>query len=151
MKRKFRMIEESLDEFSARVKKHNDFAKMMQEIDATDSREEEEEEPAGDIDVDSSDMESAEEIEVDDTISSDELETTLNNELKIPEFSRSALTFHLAGDLENVYNGIPMAKMSGGSAFLFKLEDGKLKKIYLKDIVLEQKKGKSDRAYTINE
>lgn len=153
MKRKVRMIEETLNEFSDRLKKDKDFAKMMQDLDATDSwdEEQEDEEEIADIDVDTSDMESAEEIEIDDTLSNDELQISLKNELKIPEFNRSTLTFRISGDLENVYNGVPMAEMSKGDAFLFKMDDGKLKKVYLKDIVLEQQKGKNNRALLINE
>jgi hypothetical protein len=154
MKKKIRMIEETLNEFSDRLKKNKDFAKMMQDLDINDSwdeEEKEEEEEIVGINVNTSDMESAEEIEVDDTMSDDELQIALNNELKIPEFNRSILTFRISGDLENIYNGVPMAQMTNGEAFLFKMNDGKLKKVYLKDIVLEQQRTKNNRARTINE
>jgi hypothetical protein len=42
-----------------------------------------------------------------------------------------------------------MAKL-GGNAFLFKLKDGSLKKIFLRDMILEEEK-RNNRAKTVNE
>jgi hypothetical protein len=148
MKKKIMMVEESLYEFSKRDKN------KKRGIDAPDEWKdlEDEDEVVDDINVDTSDMETADEIDIDDnnTIAVDDIKIALNNELKIPEFNRRTLTFRLSGDLEKTYNGVPMAKMEKGEAFLFKLDDGKIKKIFLKDIIVEQKKG-SSKNYTLNE
>lgn len=149
------MIEESLYEFSkrGRPKKGKKPLLKMRGINSPDEWNNlDDEEIINNIDVvDTSDMENAEEIEVENDEFGGELETALNNEIEIPEFNRRTLTFHLSGDLEKIYNGVPMAKMGNGEAFLFKLDDGKLKKIFLKDIIVEQLKRKDNRAFTINE
>lgn len=59
----------------------------------------------------------------------------LNNELSFPEFNRGALKFRIRNSGETV-SGVPMASMSGGSAFLFKTPTG-MKKVKLEDIIVE--------------
>ena len=151
------MIEESLYEFSkrGRPKKGNKkSSKKMRGIDAPDSWgdvESEDEEVLDDIDVDVSDMTNAEEIEVEEDVFDDKLQRALSNEVKIPEFSRRVLRFRLKEKPRKILNGVPMAKMGTGNAFLFKLNDGKMKKIFLRDIIVEQEKRNDDRAYLVNE
>jgi len=151
------MIEESLYEFSkrGRPRKHGKkSSKKMRGIDAPDSWgdvESEDEEVLDDIDVDVSDMTNAEEIEVEEDVFDDKLQRALSNEVKIPEFSRRVLRFRLKEKPRKILNGVPMAKMGTGNAFLFKLNDGKMKKIFLRDIIVEQEKRNDDRAYLVNE
>ena len=64
---------------------------------------------------------------------------TLDNELQIPEFSRGELKFKVRSTGEKV-KGIPMAKMGGGEAYLFKTPQG-MKKIKLEDMIVESFKG----------
>jgi hypothetical protein len=68
----------------------------------------------------------------------DEVESRISNLLKSPEFSRDPLEFRLKSGEEIVAK--PMAKMRGGTAVLFKTEDGGLLPIALSDIILESKK-----------
>jgi len=150
MKKKIIMIEESLYEFSKRGRpKKGKSSKQLRDINAPDEwndLDDEEDESVDDIDIDTSDMETADEIEVDDNNGYiDELQVALNNELKMLEINRRALTFRLKNDLNKVYTGIPLAKMGDGEAFLFKLDDGKIKKVYLNDIIVEQQKGKNNK------
>jgi hypothetical protein len=155
MKNKIMVIEESLYEFSKRGRpKKGKSPERMRGIDSPDmwnDLQDEEETPIEDINVDTSDMETADEIEVDDNGYGDELQAALNNEVQMLEINRRELTFRIKGDLDKVYNGIPLAKMGNGEAFLFKLDDGKIKKIFINDIIVEQQKGKNNRAITINE
>ena len=138
--KKIFMIEESLYEFAkrGRPKKRVKGTKALRGIDAPDSwnNPDDEEEVTGDVDVDISDMTDVEEIEVEEDIFDDQLFKTLNIEVKLPEFSRRILKFRIKGNLKEIQYGIPMAKM-GDNAFLFKLKDGKMKKIFLRDIILE--------------
>jgi len=138
--KKIFMIEESLDEFAkrGRPKKRDKGSKALRGIDAPDSWNnlDDEEEVTDDIDVDISDMADVEEIEVEEDIFDDQLFKTLNIEVKLPEFSRRILKFRIKGNLEKIQHGVPMAKI-GDNAFLFKLKDGNMKKIFLRDIVLE--------------
>ena len=151
------MVKESLYEFAkrGRPKKRNiKPVPGLRGIDATDTwREDTDDEEMIDpseFNIDTSDMETAEEIEVEDEdIFDDKLFRALNNEIKVIEPNRRTLIFTLKGDLENTLYGVPMAKM-GDNAFLFKLKDGKLKKIYLKDIVLESERS-DDRAKMVFE
>jgi len=150
-------VKENLYEFAKRgiPKKRN--KKLIKKprinsIESTDDWEEPDEdiEEIDDIDVDVSDMTNVEEIDIEEDIYDDELFLALKNELKVPEFSRRPVIFRLKGDLTKILQGIPMAKI-GESTFLFKLEDGSMKKIALKDVVLEQIKEKYDRAKVVNE
>ena len=151
MKKKFRMIEESLNEFAKRgrprkIKTLDISNKEMDDVkDAWYEPEEDDE--IDDMNIDTSDMESVEEIEINDDPIDDELLMALNNELKMPEFNRAKVDFTLKDD-DEIHSGVPMAKLSG-DAFLFKLHDGKMKKIFLKDIIIESKK--SNRAKCVNE
>lgn len=130
---KKKVVDESLNEFS------------KNKIDSTDDWDSdiEDDETMDDVDIDTSDMEDVEEIEIED-----DLINALKNELKIPEFNRGAIKFRLRGDISKVHFGVPMAQLKN-DAFLFKLEDGSIKKIYLGDMILEHEK--SNRAKFINE
>jgi hypothetical protein len=102
------------------------------------------------VDVDTTDMETADEIAVEEEdVFDDKLFKALSNEVKIPEFSRRILKFRLKGDLKHIQHGVPMAKI-GDNAFLFKLKDGKMKKIFLRDIILENENS-SNRARMVFE
>jgi len=59
----------------------------------------------------------------------------LNNELAVPEYDRGVLDFTIKSTKEKI-SGIPMIKLSGGKAFLFKTDKG-MKKIYVNDISLD--------------
>jgi hypothetical protein len=159
MERKIMVVKESLYEFakSERGKGKRRKKKTQSKsdwkfrgIDTSDKWEESDEEETVLDDVDTSDMENADSIEVEEDVFDDELIKALNNEIKIPEFNRRTLVFRLKGDLEKVISGVPMAKL-GNNAFLFKLENGSLKKIFLKDIITEQEKKNKNRARFINE
>lgn len=158
MKKKIMIIEESLYEFAKRgrpKKKKSQRSlkksKKIEDLDAWDSPEDEEDIDPDEIDIDTSDISNVEIIDIEEDVFDSELQKALSNEIKIPEFSRSELTFRLKGDLDKILRGVPMAKLGEGNAFLFKMKNGQLKKIFLRDIVLESKKGNDDRALTINE
>jgi hypothetical protein len=61
--------------------------------------------------------------------------SALKNEIKIPEFNRRALRFKLKNDNKYI-SGVPMANIRD-EAFLFKLNDGSIKKYFLNKIVIE--------------
>jgi len=149
MKNKFRMIEESLNEFAKRGRPRKDKTPIKKIDDVKDAwyEPDEDDEVIGDIDIDTSDMDNAEEIEIEENTIYDKLLMALSNELKMPEFNRAKVDFTLKDD-DEIHTGVPMAKLSD-NAFLFKLEDGKMKKIFLKDIIVESKK--SNRAKCVNE
>lgn len=158
MERKVMMVEESLYEFArgerGKGKKRKKKAKGKSEwkfrgIDTSDKWEEPDEEEVVPDDVDTSDMENTDSIEIEENIFDDDLLLALNNELKTPEFNRRVLTFRLKGDPSSTISGVPMAKF-GNNAFLFKLEDGKIKKFLLNDIILEHQRAKN-RARFIDE
>jgi len=90
--------------------------------------------------IDVSDMVDAEDIEVEDDEFNNQTISRLNNEIKLPEFNRNPIKFKIRGTREHIL-GIPMAKMSN-NAYLFKLEGNKMKKFYLKDIILENENKK---------
>jgi len=87
------------------------------------------------------------EDEISNDVFDDDLSKTLNNEIKIPEFNRRVINFRLKGQSEPM-SGIPMAKL-GAEAFLFKLDNGIMKKIYLRDMITES--NNNNRAKLINE
>lgn len=64
----------------------------------------------------------------------DEFETTLNNQLKVPEYARSPVSFRVKGEPE-IIDAIPMAKMRDGS-FLMKVGD-RFRKFRMSDIIEE--------------
>jgi hypothetical protein len=156
MKKKIMIIEESLYEFAkrGRPKKSNKTPlEKMRGIDTSDSWKDDEEiedEEIEDVNIDVSDMADVDTIDMEKNVFNDELETILSNELKMLEINRRTLTFRLKGNTEKIFNGVPMTKI-GDNAFVFKLDDGKMKKILLSDIILEQEKRKGGRALTINE
>jgi len=90
------------------------------------------------------DIENLEDLKIED-----DFVNALRNEIKTPEFNRRIVKFKLRGDYSKNYFAIPMAELKNG-AFLFKLENGTLKKINLKDMILESKNLIS-RAKIINE
>jgi len=65
----------------------------------------------------------------------EELSNLIDHELSAPEFSRGVIQFRLKGGDEMI-EGIPMAKMAGGSAILFKTQNG-LRKVVLDDMIVE--------------
>ena len=149
------MVEESLYEFAkrGRPKKRGRKPKVgPRGIDAPDtwnSDLEDEEGPIEDIDVDVTDMTDTDAIEIEEDVFDDKLFKALSNEVKLLEPNRRVVKFRLKGDLSKVLFGIPMLKI-GDNAFVFKLRDGSLKKVFLRDMILEQEK-RSNRARTINE
>ena len=70
-----------------------------------------------------------------------EVERRIDNLLKASEFNREPLEFKIKRSGEFI-EGIPMTKLSGGQAVLFKTSDGGLRKVLVSDIVLESKKFK---------
>ena len=143
--KKVMMIEESLYEFAkrGRPRKNKNPIGMEKIVD-------DEGEVIDDLDdIDISDMTGEDEIEIEEDVFDDELLKALSNEIKLPEFNRRMVKFRIRGDLGKVVIGVPMAKMSG-DAFLFKMKDGPMKKVYLKDMILEgMGDTKSNRARTI--
>ena len=157
MKNRIFLIEESLNEFAKRGPKPK--VKKMRDIYGVSKFKEDESKPEEiasaeelgddikDIDteifdkIDTSDMENEDEIEVKDERDDDyaELKLALKNELLIPEVDRENLVFSLKNDPDHtIIEAIPMAVLSRGEAFLFKGEDGGYKKIFVKDIEIEQ-------------
>jgi len=86
--------------------------------------------------IDTTDMETAEEIDIPDAAFDDELLMTLNNELKSPEFARRVLRFRVKGADRRPEFGTVLAKI-GDNGFIFKLQDGTMKKYKLQDIIAE--------------
>jgi hypothetical protein len=82
---------------------------------------------------DMADTESEEEIEYFNDL--DELKKYLHNELVVPEYSRTPLTCRIPGQGE--MEGIPMAELSNGEAFLFKI-NGQIKKVKIQDILINE-------------
>lgn len=64
----------------------------------------------------------------------DRFESSLKNELNVPEHARELFSFRVKGDSE-IIEGIPMARLKDGS-FLMKIGD-KFKKFKLRDIIEE--------------
>jgi len=154
--RKNIMVKESLYEFAkrGRPKKRGRKPKVGPKgIDATDKwdipEDDDEMIDPDEFEVDTSDMETAEEIEVEEEdVFNDKLFKALHNEIKVSEPNRRVLKFRLKGDLGKVLQGVPMIQMDN-NAFVFKLRNGALKKIFLRDIITEQEK--SNRAKMVNE
>ena len=152
--KKLIMIEESLMEFAKRGRPRKNAAKprLIGGIDSTDTWEDMDDEDdimPDEINIDTSDMETADEIEVEEDIFDNKLFKALSNEIKIIEPNRRFLKFRLKGIAGKSLFGIPMAKI-GNNAFLFKLKDGAIKKIFLRDIILENK-GTQDKAKVVFE
>jgi len=152
------IVKESLYEFAKRGRPKKKGRKPMNAarkgagIDATDKwdvADDDEMVDPDEMDVDTSDMEGAETIEIEEEAFDNELRKALVNELKVIEPSRRTLKFRLKGDLAKALYGIPMAKV-GDSTFIFKLKDGSLKKIKLSDVVTESEKP-SNRAKMVRE
>lgn len=131
-----RILAESFNEFV-----HPEEDDMPQSIESTDAWEDDEEEDIEELDVDATDMTDVEDIEIDvDPINDESLFTILSNEIKIPEPDRRVINFKLKGNYSEL-SGVPMAKL-GNDAFLFKLENGIMKKIKIKDMILENSRAK---------
>lgn len=150
------MIEETLYEFAKRGRPRKNAKRPLKKErgigapDAWGDSEDEDEIDPDELNVDTSDMENADTIEIEEDVFDDKLFKALTNEVKMSEPNRANVRFRLKGDLPKVLNGIPMAKL-GSNAFLFKLRDGGMKKVFLRDMVLEQERIKRDRAKTVNE
>jgi len=149
------MIEESLYEFAKRGRKPGKRGrkplKKDRGIDAPDAweaPEDEEDVPIEDLEVDTTDMETADEIEMPEDVFDDALLKALSNEVKVLEPNRRIVKFRLKNEMGKILYGVPMAKL-GGNAFLFKFKDGSLKKVFLRDMVLEHQK--SNRAKMVSE
>ena len=157
MQKKFIMIEESLYEFAKRGRPKKRGRKPFKKslgIAASDSwktlEDEDEDEIIDDIDV--SDMVNTDEIEVEEDIFDDKLFKTLSNEIKMIEPNRRVVKFRLKGNLNKILYGIPMTKI-GENAFLFKLKNGSMKKIFLRDMIIEsiESEKQQNRAKMVNE
>lgn len=59
----------------------------------------------------------------------------IDNELKLPEFSRGTVEFKLKPTKE-IIKGVPLTKLANGQAVLFKTPSG-MKKVKMEDILLE--------------
>ena len=155
MKKMF-MVKESLYENKRGRKRKEQDTKKFSDLES-DSFEDLDDEDKDEIDpdnfyLDASDTKNSDEIEIEDEddIFDDQLLRALNNELKVIEPYRRILIFSTKDDPRKRYYGIPMAKM-GNDAFLFKLNNGSLKKFYLKDIIVENENIEESRAKTIFE
>lgn len=134
MKKKY-FVDESLNEFAKRGRPRkvkpaseegDDWYNADDEFDAPESGPEEIE----DVEI---------EDEVTDAAVVRQITKTLDNELKIPEFSRGELKFKVRSSGDRI-KGIPMAKMAGGEAYLFKTPKG-MKKVRVDDMIVESFKG----------
>jgi hypothetical protein len=76
-------------------------------------------------------------VELEDEIgeTDDDLVKALNNELRSPEYARASIEFKIRGTNDTI-EGIPISQLGGGTAYLFKTPDGKLKKVKVQDIIL---------------
>jgi len=87
--------------------------------------------------------ETIEDVELEDEVTDAALvrkiTKTLDNELQIPEFSRGELRFKVRSSGDKV-KGIPLAKLQGGEAYLFKTTSG-MKKVRVDDMIVETFKG----------
>jgi hypothetical protein len=98
----------------------NEFDSFEEEIELVDT-------PFDDVDI----------KEDDDILVQDDLEVAINNELKVPEYSRRTVSFRVKGE-PGIINAIPMARMKDGS-FLMKIGD-KYRKFKIGDIIEESLK-----------
>lgn len=88
------------------------------------------------FDIDNPSIENIDSIgSTEDSSLTDQLSKMLSNELSAPEFSRGVLDFIIKSTGEQI-SGIPLVKMSGGKAFLFKTPNG-MKKVKVNDIRLD--------------
>jgi hypothetical protein len=87
--------------------------------------------------------EEIEDVEIEDEVTDAalvrQITKTLNNELEIPEFSRGELKFRVRSTGDKI-KGIPLAKLQGGEAYLFKTQNG-MKKVRVDDMIVESFKG----------
>jgi hypothetical protein len=138
MKKMF--VDESLNEFA----KKRGRPRKIKEIDPEQERDDwYEASDEDEFDADEVGPEQIEDIELEDEVTDialvKKITKTLDNELQIPEFSRGILKFKVRSTGENI-KGSPMAKMSGGEAYLFKTQNG-MKKIRVDDMIVESFKG----------
>lgn len=136
--KKVTIVNESLFEFAkrGRPRKNANPKSVFIDDDVWKDVEDEDTLDPEDYDVDTSDMENVEEIEITDDSFDDDLYKVLSTEIKMSEPSRRTLVFKLKSNMNKIEHGIPIAKM-GNNAFIFKLDDGRLKKIFLSDIIVE--------------
>lgn len=91
--------------------------------------------------LDTSDMEKTEEIEVDDDYSF-QLEDALNAELQLKDFNREPFNFRIIprekdkrGKIGKIIHGTVMAKLKNDN-YVFKLDDNSMRKFNINDIVM---------------
>lgn len=133
MKKKY-FVDESLNEFARRGR-----PKKIKEPDMEDdwykADDEFDEEPTG--------PEQIEDVEIEDEVTDaalvKKITKTLDNELRIPEFSRGELKFKVRSSGDKI-KGVPLAKLQGGEAYLFKTPGG-MKKVRVDDMIVESFKG----------
>lgn len=136
MKKKY-FVEESLNEFAKRRGRPKKVKEPDPEMgDDWYSADDE-------FDAEETGPEQIEDIELEDEVTDAALvrkiTKTLDNELQIPEFSRGTLKFKVRSTGDKI-KGVPMAKMSGGEAYLFKTSNG-MKKVRVDDMIVESFKG----------
>jgi hypothetical protein len=138
MKKKF--VNESLNEFSKRRGRPKKVKEPEMDPEAEDTWYSADDEFDSDEEMGPEQIEDVEiEDEVTDAAMTRRITKTLNNELAIPEFSRGQLNFRVRSTGEKI-KGIPMAKMGGGDAYLFKTPKG-MKKVRVNDMIVESFKG----------
>jgi len=135
MKKMF--VDESLNEFGKRGRPRKIKNVDPEETDNWYESEDEfdADEPTGPEQIEDVELED----EVTDAALVKKITKTLDNELQIPEFSRGILKFKVRSSGEKI-KGSPMAKLSGGEAYLFKTQNG-MKKIRVDDMIVETFKG----------
>jgi hypothetical protein len=109
---------------------------------------EEDDEIPPELDVDASDMEK-EVIEVSDDFSSSEIKDMLDIELELKDFNREEHEFRIIpkekekrGKTREIHRGTVMAKLKNDN-YVFKLDDGSMRKFNVNDIVMLEEGAKS--------
>jgi len=130
---KAKLIFESIDDIIYNEQEEdNDTGVEDREDD--DYLEDDEDDESGNKDVSLFNTNDFIEGEEDDIYIKDELETSLDNQLKVPEYARTPVSFKVKGESE-IISAIPMAKLRDNS-FLMKIGN-KYKKFKLENIVEE--------------
>jgi hypothetical protein len=134
MKKKY-FVDESLNEFAKRGRPRK----------IKPAPEESDDWYSADDEFDSAEIgpEQIEDVELEDEVTDaaivKQITKTLDNELKIPEFSRGILKFKQRSTGDKI-KAVPMAKLQGGEAYLFKTANS-MKKVRVDDMILESFKG----------
>jgi len=134
--KKVYLVDESLNEFAKRGRPRKARAARIEGDDDWYASDDE-------FDSDEVGPEQIEDVELEDEVTDvaivKQITKMLDNELKMAEFSRGALKFKVRSSGENI-NGIPLAKLSGGEAFLYKTPSG-MKKVRVDDMIVENYTG----------